>query len=100
MFHYTDKTGFNGISSQKTWRFLALKPPAEHPIGAYFTTLEPGTRRLAARLRIPATKLEFLFSFNERAGELKPLDGGRGEYIFYSSSDYEVVEENQIFEGR
>jgi hypothetical protein len=40
IFHYTDKSGWNGIRSQKVWRFEACRPQAIHrPIGAYFTDI-------------------------------------------------------------
>lgn len=98
MNHFTNKTGFNAISSQTDWWFLASQPPADHPKGAYFTTLTPETPNLAVRLRIPREKLEFVFQFGG-AGDLRPLDGGRGTYIFYSPMDYRVAEERQEHKG-
>lgn len=94
MNHYTDRDGFNGISSQPTWEFKASKPPGDHPKGAYFTTLNQDTRNLAQKLRIPRSKLAFIFVFT--GGEdLTPLDGGRGQYIFYSPDDYLVGKDRQ-----
>jgi len=91
MFHYMDRDGFNAIRSRPDWLFKAFKPPAEHPPGAYFTTLGRDTRNLAQRLGIPKSKTEFYFEFTD-AGDLQPLRGDRGEFIFYSPVDYEVVE--------
>jgi hypothetical protein len=99
MFHYTNVAGFNGIRSSPIWRFLASQPPGEHPRGAYFTTLDRDTPRLAARLRIPKAKLEYFFEFTE-IGDLKPLPGGRGNYIFYSPEDYKVVPPRQLNSGK
>jgi hypothetical protein len=99
MNHFTNREGFNGIRAAPTWHFRASQPPGERPFGAYFTTLAPGARRLAKRLGIPKTKLEFLFSFS--GGEdLIPLRGDRGNWIFYSRADYDVVEERQVYHGR
>lgn len=77
MNHFTDRAGFNGIRAKPIWVFLASQPPGEHPFGAYFTTLGPATRNLAQRLRIPRTKLTFIFEFTGTVG-LEPLEGGRG----------------------
>lgn len=98
MNHFTNRAGFNAISSQTDWCFKASQPPADHPKGAYFTTLTPQTPNLAVRLRIPREKLGFLFEFSD-AGDLLPLDGGRGSYIFYSPTDYLVAEERQKYKG-
>jgi hypothetical protein len=98
MYHFTDKDGFNAIRAAPTWLFRASQPPGNRPFGAYFTTLPPGTPRLATRLGIPRRKLEYVFSFT--GGEdLIPLDGDRGEWVFYSRTDYAVVRERQLFHG-
>src|SRR5438034_5151452 len=96
LFHFTNDKGYKAISSQPTWLFKASKPPGDHPKGAYFTTLPPGTKNLAKRLfvRGSADKVTFTFSFS--GGEdLKPLEGGRGAFIFYSETDYPVEKERQ-----
>ena len=95
LFHFTDRDGYNGIRAAVTWRFRASQPPGDHPFGAYFTTLPPGTRRLAYRLRIPVAKTEFVFAFRD-AGDLQPLPGGRGDAIVYSPRDYEVAPDRQV----
>lgn len=85
VFHYADDFGYKTISSQQVWVFRASKPPGDHPRGAYFTT----------RLRIPNRKLQYVFAI--RATEaLRPLDGDRGAFIFYSADDYHVGKEQQI----
>ena len=99
MNHFTDKPGYDAISSQPIWCFKASVPPGGHPEGAYFTTLAPGTPNLAMRLRIPRDKLAFLFQFAD-AGDLLPLRGGRGAYIFYSPNDYFVEPVRQQDRGR
>ena len=75
-----------------------LKSP-NHPKAAYFTTLPPRTPNLAARLRVPRRKLEYVFAFHN-VGDLNHIRGGRGKYIFYSPDDYEVVEKRQIWHGK
>ena len=99
MNHFTDKDGYNGIRATPTWRFTAAQPRGNHPIGAYFTTLTARAPNLAQRLGVPKRKTEYLFTFDGDHG-LKPLRGGRGEFIFYSESDYEVVPERQRFCGK
>lgn len=96
MFHYTNDKGYKAISSQVTWLFKAFKPPGDHPKAAYFTTLAPDTPCLAKRLFIrgSADKVAFVFCFGG-GEELKPLDGGRGAFIFYSTDDYPVDQERQ-----
>jgi hypothetical protein len=96
LFHYTNDDGYKAIGSQQTWIFKASKPPGEHPKGAYFTTLAPGTKNLAKRLfvRGGADKVQFVFSFSGADG-LTPLEGGRGAFILYSSGDYVVEKSRQ-----
>ena len=101
MNHYTDKKGYNGIRATPDWVFKASQPPdpASHPFGAYFTTLPPDTKNLAIRLRIPKSKSDYLFSFGD-ATDLTPIDGDRGEFIFYSPADYVVAKDRQQFHGK
>lgn len=99
MLHYTDDGGHKAISSHPVWKFKAGKPPGNRPFGAYFTTLNPDTANLASRLRIPKRKLAYVFRFSGDEG-LKPLEGGRGRYIFWSPSDYDVEVPRQLYHGR
>lgn len=95
IFHFTNTAGRNAIGSQVTWRFLAQQPPPDdHPIGAYFTDYDEATPKLANKLRISREKLEWIFGFTD-AGDLKRLDGDRGRHIFYSPTDYDVVQVRQ-----
>ena len=74
MFHYTNTKGYNSIRSQPTWIFTASQPPGDHPKGAYFTNLPPGSVNLGKRIFVRGSreKLEFVFCFS--GGEdLKPL---------------------------
>jgi hypothetical protein len=100
LFHYSNTKGFNAIRSQPTWIFKASQPPGDHPAGAYFTTLPPGTINLGKRIFVRGCrdKLEFVFHFSGDDG-LKPLPGGRGEVIFYSPEDYPVERDRQIAHG-
>lgn len=95
MFHYTNTVGFNAIRSQVVWLFRAFQPPGEHPFGAYFTDLDERTYNLANRLRIPKDKIERFFEFTD-VGDLEPIRGSRGLFIFYSPRDYPVVPERQL----
>lgn len=100
MFHYTNDAGFKAIDSQPTWLFKASQPPGGHPFGAYFTTLGPSTKNLAKRLFVRgcAEKVVFVFSF--LAGDdLERLPGARGDFIFYSETDYSVEPARQIYRG-
>ncbi|MBL8796871.1 MAG: hypothetical protein JNM56_23420 [Planctomycetia bacterium] len=98
MNHYTDQAGYHGIRAQSVWLFRAAQPPGNHPFGAYFTTLPRTTRNLAQRLRIPKSKTRFVFEFTD-AGDLLPLPGGRGDYVFYFPRDYDVTESRQQYHG-
>jgi hypothetical protein len=98
LFHYTDADGFKPIRAQAIWVFKADQPPGDHPRGAYFTTLRPDTAKLAQRLRIPRAKIAFVFYFSN-GSDLKPLEGGRGAFIFYSKDDYAVEKKRQIDHG-
>lgn len=95
-FHYTNRKGYNAVSSQSTWLFKASQPalPRVHPFGAYFTDWSIETRNLAKKLRVPKSKIEYFFAF-EDMGDLQSIEGGRGEHIFYSSDDYPVVKDRQ-----
>jgi hypothetical protein len=99
MLHYTDDASYKAISSQPIWQFKASKPPGNRAFGAYFTTLPPKTPRLAARLRIPKRKLEYVFNFTGNSG-LQPLEGDRGAFIFWSPVDYNVEVDRQVYDGR
>jgi hypothetical protein len=96
LFHYTNDKGHKAISSQPTWLFKAAKPPGDHPKGAYFTTLPPGTKNLAKRLFVRgcADKINYVFCFSS-GEDLRPLEGGRGAFIFYSVDDYPVERSRQ-----
>jgi hypothetical protein len=96
MYHYTDDAGFKGIGAAPVWKFHAKQPPPEdHPYGAYFTDYDETTAKLANKLRVPRQKIAYVFAFVDR-GDLLPLPGGRGERIFYSKMDYDVVRERQV----
>jgi hypothetical protein len=95
MNHFTDSDGFKAIGSQNLWTFEARQPPSDHPRGAYFTTLGSDAPNLSVRLRIPRTKLAFVFEFKD-AGDLYPIYGGRGQFIFFSRADYQVDVSRQI----
>jgi len=71
----------------------------DHPFGAYFTTLPPNTTNLAKKLRIPRRKIEFVFCFQGADGLLQ-IPGGRGDYVWYSPSDYRVKYDKQHEHGR
>lgn len=103
VFHYADERGFKGISSAPTWRFRAAKPPSDHQRGAYFTDYDEHTPLLANKLRIPKAKVEYLFCFTgSQRVELdgfQRLEGGRGDHIFFSPTDYFVDMPRQIRSG-
>lgn len=96
--HFTDKSGYNGIRATREWCFKARQPPADHPVGSYFTTLGPETKNLALRLRVPRSKIEHAFVFTD-GGDLLPLRGHRGDFILYSPVDYVVAESRRIASG-
>lgn len=96
MFHFTNDNGYKAIASQVTWLFKAFKPPGDHPKGAYFASLAPGTPCLAKRLFVRGTADKVAFVFCFAGGEdLRSLAGGRGAFIFYSTDDYPVEKPRQ-----
>lgn len=105
MFHYTDRSGWNAIRSQPTWRFRASQPrDPDRPRGAYFTDFEPSPENLRVlhqKLRVPVLKREFVFQFRGTQG-LVQLNGGTGrdKRIFFSEDDYLVVDERQAYAGQ
>lgn len=98
LFHYTNQANYDAIHAHVVWHFIAAQPPGQHPFGAYFTTLVRTTRNLAQRLRIPKSKTAYFFEFTD-VGDLTPLLGGRGQFIFYSPTDYDVDLPRQIDNG-
>jgi len=98
MLHYTDDAVFKAIGSQVDWMFKASQPPADRPFGVYFTTLRPDAHRFSARTRIPKLKQAFVFSFDGQTG-LRPIEGDKGAYIFWSRVDYEVSKPRQRYHG-
>jgi hypothetical protein len=98
--HFTNETGYKAISSQPIWLFKASKPPGDHPKGAYFTTLCPGTKNLSKRLFVRgcAEKVAYVFCFTGD-DDLVPLEGGRGTFIFYSPEDYPVDRQRHELHG-
>ena len=96
LFHYTDRAGYNAIVASSPWRFRAGQPPGEHEVGAYFTRYDPP--RPLYKLGIPAEKREYLFCFAD-LGDLRPIRGGRGAYVVYSPTDYEVGVSHQVYHG-
>ncbi len=57
-----------------------------------------GSPKLSKRLRIPRAKLKYVFVFKD-AGDLVPLAGSRGTFIFYAPQDYDVERVRQRYEG-
>ncbi len=95
MFHYTNDRGYKAISSQQPWLFKASKPPCNHPRELTSRT-SPGNEKsgqatLRPRLRGQNEFRVLLFGDED----LRSIEGGRGEHIFYSREDYPVVKERQ-----
>lgn len=102
VFHYTDKSGWNAIRSQRVWRFKTYSPAdPNRPVGAYFTDIEPtetNLRILHKRIRVPKFKQEYVFWFLGDTG-LVQLNAGRGrdKHILFSPNDYDVSEDRQKY---
>jgi hypothetical protein len=47
---------------------------------------------------LPKSKVKYVFVFTD-LGDLRPLDGGRGRYVFYSPVNYDVEEDRQEYGG-
>ena len=94
VYHYTDKKGYNGISSQKPFFFKASSPIKGHPKGVYITTKSP--EELAKipngykKLGLTNEKSSYYFELEVDASKLKPIKGDRGEFIKYIEDDLEI----------
>ena len=103
MNHFTDRDGYNAVSSQPTWTFKVEQPRALYnPPGAYFTTLGPKTPNLSKTIRVPVAKLAYILAFEPPpVPQLLPLPGGRGmrRTIMYSPVDYPVERRYQRAHG-
>lgn len=103
IYHYTDKSGYNGIRAQEKWIFKAGRQHhyPNNPDGAYFTKLPPNAPNLGRRLRIGREKREYVFEF-EDGHDLELLNIARTldcNYILYSKFDYIVDIPRQMFCG-
>lgn len=104
MFHYTDRSGWNGIRSQVVWQFKVGQPKdPDRPKGAYFTDIEPtvmNLRILYKKLRVPRAKQDYVFWFEGMEGLVQLNKGlGRDRNIYYSRDDYHVAPERQRYHG-
>ena len=97
--HYTDAKGYNAIKAVSPWHFRAGKPRSpSKPFGAYFTTLVPSDPNFVKRVRLPKSKRKYRFSF-EDGGDLLPLPGPGGKWVFYSPTDYFVDDDRHLYSG-
>jgi hypothetical protein len=95
VWHFTDKKGFNAITSGKNITIKASKPPGGNPKGAYFSKLSPQElgNSTAKTLRIPKSKTEYVIEVQVPKNILKEK-GGYHRAIVYSIEDVNVKEGN------
>lgn len=98
MNHFTDQKGHNAIRAVSPWGFRAHGQRGGQPFGAYFTTLGLGTPNFFRKVRIPLKKQRFVFRFVD-VGDLLPFPGPRGQYVFFSPTDYFVAKSRQQYAG-
>ena len=94
IYHYTSKQGYNIISSQKPFVFKASTPVHGNPSGVYLTTKSPEaliqTTNGFKKLGLTSDKSSHYFEFTMDDSKLKPLKGGRGDFILYHDGDLVV----------
>ena len=95
VWHFTDKKGFNAITSGKNITIKVSEPPGGNPKGAYFSKLSPQElgNTAAKTLRIPRRKTEYVIEVQVPKNILKEK-GGRHRAIVYSTEDVKVKEGN------
>ncbi|EAO9790072.1 hypothetical protein CIT46_21840, partial [Salmonella enterica] len=104
VYHYTDQGGYNGISSQKPYKFKASSPIKGHPKGIYVTTKSPEelakTPNGFKKLGLTSTKSTHFFEFQIDDSLLKPIRGDRGEFIRYIEGDLDLDRNNVSRHGK
>src|SRR2546423_10995701 len=99
MNHYTNLKGFNGIRAVSPWCFKATRQRLRTKRrAAYFTTLLPSDPNFVRRVRLPKKKREYRFCFTD-IGDLSPIPGPGGKYVFFSPGDYYVDTPRQLYSG-
>ncbi|EOW6561510.1 RHS repeat-associated core domain-containing protein [Cronobacter dublinensis] len=98
VYHYTDKGGYKGISSQKPYKFKASSPIKGHPKGIYVTTKSPEelakTPNGFKKLGLTSAKSTHFYEFQIDDSQLKPIRGDRGEFIRYIEGDMDLDREH------
>ncbi|QNQ18529.1 hypothetical protein HF650_01415 [Kosakonia sp. SMBL-WEM22] len=104
VYHYTDQSGYNGISSQKPYKFKAPSPIKGHPRGIYVTTKSPEdlgkTPNGFKKLGLTSTKSTHFFEFQIDDSKLKPIRGDRGEFIRYIEGDLDLDRDSVSRHGK
>ncbi|MEV0806664.1 polymorphic toxin-type HINT domain-containing protein [Micromonospora sp. NPDC050200] len=101
VYHYTDKKGFNGIKSQDPYQILP--GDSKNGAGPFFSTkspaqlTEPGAFK---KLGITSAKSEYVLEMRVPKSALKPLRGGRGQFILEAPGGLTVPRRNVSFIGK
>jgi RHS repeat-associated protein len=100
VFHYTDKSSFNTINSSNPLHFKASQPRArpDNPKGVYLTTKAPDEVDFG-KIGMVRSKGTHVFDFVVERQKLRPLRGGRGEYVLYSPTDLYVPRSDVNYAG-
>lgn len=90
-YHYTDKAGFNAITSGKDIVIKASQPKGGNPFGAYFSKLAPDVlqNKAASRLNVHSSKTEYVIGVELPKNSLHEKNKGH-RLIAYSKTDVKV----------
>lgn len=91
VFHFTNKKGYKSITSGKDITIKATKPPANNPVGAYFSKEGPTQlkNQAAAKLRISTKKTEYVIEAQIPKNILKEK-GRKHHRIVYTPNNVTV----------
>ncbi|ELW78336.1 hypothetical protein ABIC56_000129 [Acinetobacter bereziniae] len=105
VYHYTDKKGYNAISSQSPYIFKSSAPDKGHPKGVYVTTMSPEQLLhkpggFKSYLGLTSDKSEYYFKFKIEKCKLKKIKGGRSSHVNYIDHDLIVPRTSVISHGK
>ncbi|MFC0037628.1 DUF6531 domain-containing protein [Actinomadura rayongensis] len=101
VYHYTDKKGYNGISSSDPYH--VREGASKHGPGPFWTTkspadlTEPGAFK--SKLGITREKSEYVMEAQVPKSALVPIEGGRGAHIFKTPGGIHVPRSDSRYFG-
>ena len=99
-FHYTDENGANGMNSSRTIK-ASVSGYDKHEVKgkAVFLTTDPPDvvkDRGVKKYGLTKEKAQYVVSVDLPESQVKPVRGGRGEYVKYTTSDIKLPPKGKI----